>query len=204
MFGTIYKITNKENGKIYIGQTIRTLEKRWQFHTLSKGCKALHAAIQKYGKDSFEIKPIVHCNSYAELNAREIMCIKLFNSLAPNGYNLKEGGKSGSPNEEVRKKMSEARTGKKLSVETCRKMSMSRTGKGNSFFGRTHSIESLLKMGKQVMCLDNGTVYNSATEAANMLSLNRRAIVNHLQGRTKTSGGLTFKYVSNGGSFGET
>ena len=26
----IYKITNKINGKIYIGQTTRTLKERWQ------------------------------------------------------------------------------------------------------------------------------------------------------------------------------
>ena len=30
--GRIYKITNDINNKIYIGQTIKTLTKRWQQH----------------------------------------------------------------------------------------------------------------------------------------------------------------------------
>ena len=30
--GYIYKITNKVNGKIYIGQTVKTVEKRFQQH----------------------------------------------------------------------------------------------------------------------------------------------------------------------------
>ena len=28
----IYKITNKQNGKMYIGQTINSLEDRWKRH----------------------------------------------------------------------------------------------------------------------------------------------------------------------------
>ena len=32
MKGKIYKITNKVNGKIYVGQTMKTLEERFQKH----------------------------------------------------------------------------------------------------------------------------------------------------------------------------
>lgn len=30
--GFIYKITNNENGKVYIGQTVRTIPVRWREH----------------------------------------------------------------------------------------------------------------------------------------------------------------------------
>jgi predicted GIY-YIG superfamily endonuclease len=41
--GYIYKITNKTDGKIYVGQTIQTLEERWRNHR-KKGsnCRYLH------------------------------------------------------------------------------------------------------------------------------------------------------------------
>ena len=53
----VYCIKNKINGKEYIGYTKHTLEKRFQQH--SHQCKVeksiISAAINKYGKDSFEI-----------------------------------------------------------------------------------------------------------------------------------------------------
>ena len=32
MTGIIYKITNTINGKVYIGKTLETMEKRWKEH----------------------------------------------------------------------------------------------------------------------------------------------------------------------------
>ena len=59
MKGFIYKITNKENGKFYIGSTIdMTKRKREHFRQLKKGehhCFHLQRAYEKYGKESFEL-----------------------------------------------------------------------------------------------------------------------------------------------------
>ena len=59
--GWIYKITNKINNKVYIGQTINSLEKRFKQHLSEakqgKNCR-LHSAIRKYGIDAFVIEPI--------------------------------------------------------------------------------------------------------------------------------------------------
>ena len=44
----IYKITNLINGKVYIGKTTRTIEKRWQEHCYCKDNDLLHNAIRKY------------------------------------------------------------------------------------------------------------------------------------------------------------
>ncbi|MDX1372945.1 MAG: hypothetical protein R3321_10765, partial [Nitrososphaeraceae archaeon] len=51
--------------------------------------------INKYGKDNFIIKEIDYAQSQEELNKLEIYYIKKFNSLWPNGYNLRKGGKNG-------------------------------------------------------------------------------------------------------------
>ena len=46
--GLIYKITNQINGKIYIGQTIGTLSKRWREHCFeaSNGTKTYYCIRQ--------------------------------------------------------------------------------------------------------------------------------------------------------------
>jgi group I intron endonuclease len=51
----IYKITNKVNGKVYIGQTIRSLNTRFKEHCKKPRCIALHSAINEYGRNSFEV-----------------------------------------------------------------------------------------------------------------------------------------------------
>src|SRR5271166_6524834 len=86
----VYKITNKINGKAYIGQTTQPMELRWLDHC-KKG-HALYNAIKKYGKEAFELRILAKCNTMEEMNHREVYYIKLFNTLAPNGYNLKNGG----------------------------------------------------------------------------------------------------------------
>ena len=54
--GFIYKITNKVNNKVYIGQTSRSLEIRWREHKSRAGCyytSHLYSAMNKYGVDNF-------------------------------------------------------------------------------------------------------------------------------------------------------
>ncbi len=95
----IYKITNKINNKIYIGQTIHTLLYRWNNHirASNRGSNIyFHKAIRKYGKDSFNIEKLADAFSKEELNSLEIQYIKQYNSLAPNGYNTSTGGEGGN------------------------------------------------------------------------------------------------------------
>ena len=57
----IYKITNLQNNKIYIGQSLN-IEQRWQRHLNSKDESAIHLAIQKYGKENFSFELIEECD----------------------------------------------------------------------------------------------------------------------------------------------
>ena len=98
MGGFIYKITNKVNGKSYIGQTIQNVKERFYQHCATKCSKAvsnmaIHRAIKKYGKSNFTVEVIEEIDS-ANLNDRERYWIKYYNSYN-NGYNSTKGGQDG-------------------------------------------------------------------------------------------------------------
>ena len=93
----IYKITNKENQKSYIGQSInidkRVKEHFWKAKLPKERSynSILHQAIRKYGEDSFSVKIIEEC-SVEELDEKEKYYIKQCNTITPNGYNISTGG----------------------------------------------------------------------------------------------------------------
>lgn len=123
--GEIYTITNKVNGKQYVGQTIcySSSGRRYGYDIRFKkhiynasiklnNCRLIESAINKYGEDAFICEPILMCN-IDYLNYYEDLIIKQYNTLNPNGYNLMTGGGNGrTHSKETRQKMSETRTGK--------------------------------------------------------------------------------------------
>lgn len=90
MKGFIYKITNKVNGKSYIGQTRYTVEFRWRQHIHKKDNTYFHNALKKYGIANFTIETLEECNVEV-LNEREIFYIAKYNTFK-DGYNLTMGG----------------------------------------------------------------------------------------------------------------
>src|ERR1700677_416033 len=105
----IYKWTNKLNGKIYIGQTTKSLSHRVRMHvntTATGSPLPLHNAIRKYGIESFMVEAIAQTESLKELNRLEIKYIKKLDCRVPKGYNLKIGGDNHSWHPDSRKKAS--------------------------------------------------------------------------------------------------
>ena len=93
----IYKITNKINGKSYIGQTKQPIFDRWKQHLKNSKQKInryLYDAINHYGINNFLIEEIEKC-SPDKINDREIFNIFKYNTLMPNGYNMTTGGGGG-------------------------------------------------------------------------------------------------------------
>ena len=86
----IYKITNIQNNKVYIGQTIRPIEQRFHRHLSDSLNNILDThfarAIRKYGKDSFIIEEIDNAQTQDELNQKEQYWIRYYNSVE-DGYN---------------------------------------------------------------------------------------------------------------------
>lgn len=86
----IYKITNIQNNKVYIGQTIRPIQDRFHRHINDALNNILDThfarAIRKYGKDNFIIEQIDQAQTQDELNKKEQYWIQYYNSVQ-NGYN---------------------------------------------------------------------------------------------------------------------
>ena len=96
----IYLITNKVNGKKYVGQHCGSNDSRWKQH-LAASLKLenplpLYRAMRKYGIDNFSyevLEEIPLTKGPKHLNEREIHWIKQMKSfISENGYNVTRGG----------------------------------------------------------------------------------------------------------------
>ena len=149
----IYKVQNLKNGKIYIGQTTKTLEWRWKHHCNAKSCCTyLSNAIKKYGVENFVVEQIDSARTQKELNEKERYWIKQYNSLAPNGYNLTTGGEHPIVTDVTKKILSDQRKGKRPHAfdENFRKkiseFAKTRTGVKNPNFGNKWTDEQKKRM----------------------------------------------------------
>lgn len=91
----LYKITNTVNGKIYIGMTSNPDRRKYQ-HFNRKGLKyksLISLAVNKYGKDNFSFE-VLCIGSKDYIVDLEFKAIQSYNSLTPNGYNLRVGGEN--------------------------------------------------------------------------------------------------------------
>lgn len=98
IYGVIYKITNKINGKLYVGQTVQGARVRFLRHLLDarNGVDTvLCRAIRKYGEKNFNYQVIDVAYNYEELNQKEEFWITSLNTYVnfenSNGYNMKIG-----------------------------------------------------------------------------------------------------------------
>jgi group I intron endonuclease len=110
--GCIYKITNLENNKVYIGQTIEKnplnrIKDHFSNGTLNDPKNKNHKfynAVRKYGKEKFKIDIICECFSQDDLNQAEIYFIVDFYK-SYNHYNIRLGGSKGKHSKSTKNKM---------------------------------------------------------------------------------------------------
>lgn len=94
--GWIYTITNKVNGKMYVGKTVDFTQRKWQ-HFHKEECPALKRAFAKYGIESFEMHPILTFYAINKevlnfmLSWLEKYYIEKYDTYG-NGYNITRGG----------------------------------------------------------------------------------------------------------------
>lgn len=85
----IYYIKHKENGRMYIGQTVQTINQRILQH--KRGTTEIDKAIQQFGLNAFEYGVVEECIS-CELDQKEIEYIAKYDTYY-NGYNNTLGGR---------------------------------------------------------------------------------------------------------------
>jgi len=124
----IYKITNKLNGKSYIGQS-KNVNSRIKAHCRKSRVLVINKAIQKYGVDNFEFEVVLYCD-IDSLDYYEKRLISHYNTISPNGYNIDVGGKDRRIAESTKKKLSNSMKGRYV-------------GENNPFYGKTHNEQSI-------------------------------------------------------------
>jgi group I intron endonuclease len=203
-----YLVTNKVNGKQYVGITTRKLSRRWYEHKYvpqSSG-KALSAAIKKYGESAFEIKQIASCTGDIEtLKQLESDLIEQYNTFKI-GYNSTKGGDGVfgfKHSEETVKRVADKNRGRKASSETKTKMREAHGGEKNHFFGKQHTEDARKRNAEAHF---KGTILAISEELATVIELNgpkeiRDAgfhpghVYSCVTGNEKTHRNFTFKRI---------
>lgn len=182
---TIYKITNKINGKIYIGQHQTD---NVDDYYMGSG-KLLKRAQRKYGIENF-VKEILHVfDTEDEMNAKEAEIVTEDFCLREDTYNMCPGGFGGfgyinqnslnnanKDKDVIYRKVSaklKGRPNPKLSEALKKQYS---SGKRKPLttpqYGNTHSC-------KKIRCLNTGKVYNSINDAAKDKGVTPGCITRH-------------------------
>lgn len=169
VYGIVYKITNTVNSKVYIGQTIQTVTKRFKEHLRGKTCLKLKRAMDKYGKNSFCVEELESASSKIDLDALEQRYIDFFDSIKT-GYNIRNAGSRGKWNQDSVKKLKDTV-----------KLRKSRSG-------QFRSVQKYDLSGQLI------EVYESITAAANACGIDVHAICSCLSGNSASSGGFLWSY----------
>lgn len=190
----IYKIENVISGKMYIGQSVRTLHQRIQSYkdevrALNRGRKSANRpiinSISKYGIENFRFLIIDKARTQYELDVKEKFWISIYSSnIRGIGYNIDiSRGGVGRRSDVSKKKTSDAQLGHK-----------------NSFYGRTHSPDTIQQMSdahKNKTILETTRTKISVAlsgEKSGNAKLNNQQIIQLKEDRKS---GLTLKQLSN-------
>ena len=198
MFHYVYEITNKINGKKYIGKhSTNNLNDKY----MGSGV-AISEAIKKYGIENFS-KNILHlCDSEEEAFKFELLEIEKVeatkNSLY---YNIASGGKGGVAilwnDLEHRENMS-LKTKKQWQDESFKKKTLkalANSNERNKEKYRDNITGINAPWHKSVICLDNLKEFDTIKQACEKYYLNHTHISSCCRGKRKTTGKKRWMYL---------
>ena len=161
-----YMVTNKINGKVYVGSH------SWKGEGIDPDYygsgTAITRAVKKYGKENFQVEVLYYYNTVEECRADEERILTEYNVRdCPHSYNLKNsaiGWTSEDMTDEIRQKISRAMKGEKTPV-----VAIDKNG--------------------------NVKIFNAQAECARKLNLDYRNVSQCLKGKGKTCKGYFIKYL---------
>lgn len=116
----IYKIVNKVNGKIYVGQSI-DIKRRWRSHKFASktGNTHLYRSFRKYALNQYEISYINYYSATDQSKGYNLTCGGEYPKvlLKEHRQNISKTNKGHKCSEETKKRISESNTGKRRSEE---------------------------------------------------------------------------------------
>ncbi len=195
----IYKHTNPINNKSYIGQTSRDDPSiRWQNGLGYQDSPKFWQAILKYGWGTFTHEIIENdIPTLEKADEKEVYWINYYDSVN-NGYNISLGGGHHLRGPEYGKRISE---GQKKNWdnnperhEKARQKLLEQwqdRNYRNKFLGSNNGNA------KQIICLDNGMIFDTLKEAAEWAKTSRQNITGVLRKRQKTAAGYHWDYYRN-------
>lgn len=192
----IYCIRNKNNGKIYIGQTIR-FRKRLTEHRISllnnRHCSLyLQKAFNKYGINNFEVEILELC-SKKELYDREVYWIEKLNSTNKDiGYNYLVRASSpwyGPRSDKHKANLSKSLKGRIISDNE--KNRLKKLNLGRFIGSKSPNAKSIIQYD---ISMNKIAEYDCISTAAKCMNISRKSISNNLNNRSKSSGGFIWKY----------
>jgi len=170
----VYVHQNKTNGKMYVGITSNSLQKR--FESQGTGYKRHNIkfwrAIQKYGWDNFEHILFADNLTEEEANHMEIILIEKLDTIR-NGYNCRGGGKAGKLSEETKEIIRRKRALQVITPEQVAKTAAKNREKKRTDQFKKQLKEAKRKYMKQVYCYETKETYESITAAAKGLGLTK-------------------------------
>ena len=193
MTSGVYCITNKENGKKYIGSTINLVVRQkshFKFLRLSKHhSKYLQHAYDKYGEQNFDFSTLVYCEPLELLRYEQF-----FIDTQKPEYNMcpTAGNRLGMKhNEESRRKMSEASKNRVITSECRKKISAAMKGRklskehreklGESHKGVSFSDERKMKLSDALMGNKNSLGHRHSEQTRKKQSEIMRIVSGHKQ-----------------------
>lgn len=192
----IYKITNKVNGKIYIGLTTKGSGVRYRQHWNESRIgepAPIHNAMRKYGEDNFIVEIIDFAETVNELKEKEKYYIAKYNATDKSiGYNVSLGGDGNmgyTHSEEIKQKLRELALNRPpASEETRRKISEANKGRKPNATTRAELEKHNVKTSKTICQFDKDlnfiAEYPSIAEAARQTGIDRTTIQKQLNGTT--------------------
>lgn len=129
----VYVIKNAVDGKMYVGKTEKTIQKRWKEHLANarslRHQEYLYRAIRNHGSENFSVQYLAQANTAEDLNNLERQWIVSLDTTVPHGYNMTAGGEGVAGTPEVCEKIRAKALGRPASKRQKEIASLTHKGK---------------------------------------------------------------------------